>query len=394
MQKRNETIFNIVIIIFFATSGVLRWISLSSINVDMSLFYVRFYDYFVEHGVSALGDNFSLGTPLYLYLVWLATFTRSFLSPPLALKLISISFDLISALAVYKIVRLKFAEGQIPYLASAIFLLMPTVLMNSTLWGQIDSLYASFLLWCIYFLLIDNPILVMAAFGLSISIKLQAAFLFPFLVIMMFKKRISWYHYFIPPLVYVLTIIPAVLVGRPFWDALTIYLSWTVEENSPALNAPNLYSLITLPPYYIDWTIATNIGFTVAFLSIVAWIYVYAKKQYDLNRGIIILSALVCSGLVPYVLPKMHDRYFYMADVLSLILAFYFPAYWFIPICYQIASGLAYTNFLFSVDPSQYLVRYSISAGFTTFALIFLLVKQHQETIQETKAPVDQKIYP
>jgi Gpi18-like mannosyltransferase len=37
--------------------------------------------------------------------------------------------------------------------------------------------------------------------------------------------------------------------------------------------------------------------------------------------------------LVPFVLPSMHERYFYLADVLTLILAFYLPRQlWFVPI--------------------------------------------------------------
>ena len=382
MQRRSENILNFLIFFCFGTSGLLRWISLSALNADMSLFYIKFYDYFAEHGFSALGDNFSLGTPLYLYLVWLATLTRNFVSPLIALKLESMMFDLISAIAIYKIVKLRFKEGKIPLLATAIFLLLPTVIMNSSLWGQIDSLYASFLLLCIYFLLTDRPILAMLAFGVSISFKLQACFIVPFLMIMTFKKRILWYHFFIPILVYMVTIIPAVLAGKPLLDALTLYLAWTGIANAPALNAPNWYSLATVPPFYVDWAITINIGLVFAAFSILLWIFLYARKQYVINKDVIILSALVGFALVPFVLPKMHDRYFYMADILSLVLVFYYPAYWFLPIFYQVASGIVYYNFLFSVDPGEYFVRFMISALFTTIALIVLLAKQHLETNQ------------
>ena len=34
-------------------------------------------------------------------------------------------------------------------------------------------------------------------------------------------------------------------------------------------------------------------------------------------------------ALVPFLLPKMHDRYFYPADIFSLLAAFYMPEFGF-----------------------------------------------------------------
>jgi hypothetical protein len=41
-------------------------------------------------------------------------------------------------------------------------------------------------------------------------------------------------------------------------------------------------------------------------------------------------------------LPKMHDQYFYPADVFSFMAATLVPEIWFIPILFQISSGAAY----------------------------------------------------
>jgi len=380
MQRRNGILLGILIVFFLGLSVVLRWHSLPRTNPDMNIFYRKFYDYIALHGFRSMADSFSIGTPLYLYLVWLATLTNDFLSPLFALKLISAPFDLISAFAIYKIVRLKFSGWKVPLLASAMFLALPTVVMNSAMWGQLDSLYTSFLLVCLYFLLTEQPIPAMLAFGVSISLKLQAVFLIPFLAILTFKKRIPWYYFAIPPLVYVATILPAVFAGRPFLDALTIYLSWTNEFTAPSMNAPNLYSLIIVPPYYVDWNTAVYAGLAVSAISIALWIFVYSAREYDLNPPTMIVSALTCFTLVPFVLPRMHDRYFYPADVLSLVFAFYFPSYWFLPVFFQIASGIVYYIFLFSVDPGRYFTLFAISASFTSLALAILLVKQWRET--------------
>ncbi len=46
--------------------------------------------------------------------------------------------------------------------------------------------------------------------------------------------------------------------------------------------------------------------------------------------------------MTPYLLPKMHDRYFLAADLCSIVLAFVVPRLWWVPVSLQIGSGLAY----------------------------------------------------
>ena len=109
--------------------------------------YSRWYEFIVRNGIQpALGQNFAIYTPPYLYLLSLATFSRSYIPQLIAIKLIPIFFDLVNALLIYKILRLKYRAGNLPVLASAVFLLAPTVIMNSALWGQVDSFYTCFLL--------------------------------------------------------------------------------------------------------------------------------------------------------------------------------------------------------------------------------------------------------
>jgi Gpi18-like mannosyltransferase len=347
----------------------------------LTLFYVKFYEYIAEHGFSAMGEDFSLAPPLHLYLIWLATLTRGFLSAPTALKLTSIVFDLFSALAVYKIARIKYREGNLPLLAAALFLCLPTVIMNSSLWGQIDSLYTSFLLWCVYYLLKDRPLPAMAAFGLSVSFKLQAIFLLPFLAVLFFKRRIQWYHFLVPLLVYVLTLIPAVLAGRPFFELLTLYISWSGEFPQLAMHAPNLYSFAVGHPRWIQPIYYSGLAGTVILLG--GWIFFYARRRFALDPGRILLTALMSAALVPFLLPRMHDRYFYPADNLSLALAFLLPSYWYVALGYQVISSLVYILFLFSVTDQQNSLFLLIAILLNTLMVAHLIVRQWLETREE-----------
>ena len=358
---------------------IIKLISLGHENAD-TVVYIQWYNQLSTEGFSRMADNFSVYTPPYLYLLWMATLTKEVVPPLIAIKLIPTIFDLLSAFGIYKLIRLKYPQGDIPFLAAAGFLLLPTVMVNSTYWGQVDSPYASFLLLCIFFLLSDHPLYAMLIFDITFSIKTQTVFLVPFLLILAWKKRIPWTYFLIPAVVYLIMIVPAVLAGMPFIDALSIYVSQANAFGAPSMNAPNLYSLVIYPPYYMDWETSIRIGSIIAAISITSWVVVYARKQYELTQKVMILSMLTSLTLVPYILPKMHDRYFYPADALSYVFAFYYPAYWFIPLLFQAASGIMYYVFLGSVDPIRFNILFPAAAAFSTIALVILLVKQYHET--------------
>jgi hypothetical protein len=55
-------------------------------------------------------------------------------------------------------------------------------------------------------------------------------------------------------------------------------------------------------------------------------------------------------AVVPFILPKMHDRYFFAADLMSIGLAFTNRRLWFVPVLFQCSSLLAYVPVL-SNDP-------------------------------------------
>jgi Gpi18-like mannosyltransferase len=332
--------------------------------------YSRWYDFIVDAGIShALGQNFAIYTPPYLYLLALATLTNNVIPKIVIIKLIPIFFDLINAAIIFKILRLKYPLGKTPYLAAAIFLFAPTVVMNSALWGQIDSFYTCFLLLCVYFLLTDRPIPSMFTFGLAVSIKAQAAFLGPFLLLMGFKKRIPFYAFGIVPLIYLGVMLPAILAGRTVLDVFTVYLNQAAQMQIPSLNAPNWYIFVPQSTY----PVSMPMGMTIAVLIVAIWIYVYSRQNFPHKHEIVWYTALVSTTIMPFLLPKMHERYFYPAEVFSLVLAFFSPEFWFIPLCYQVISSLAYSVFLFEAPRSTMLV---LATELNTLVIAYLSWRQ------------------
>jgi len=330
----------------------LRFLLIPFTNYDTDG-YSRWYDFIVRMGIpAALGQNFAIYTPPYLYLLSLATLVKNIIPQMVAIKLIPIFFDIINAMIIFKIVRLKYVRGKIPHLAAAIFLLAPTVILNSAFWGQIDSFYTCFLLLSIYFLLKNRPIHSMIAFGFALAVKAQAVFLAPFLLLMGFKKRIPWYTFGLVLLAYLAAMLPAIMAGRTILDVSTVYLNQAAELQILSFNAPNWYIFVPQSAY----SVSMPIGMGLAALLIAAWVYVHARRRLPHQPEIVWFMAFLSVAITPFLLPKMHERYFYPADVFSIVLAFFMPQFWFIALCYQIISSLVYTIFLFDADRSAMLV--------------------------------------
>ena len=379
-----------VVIIFIGM--ILRLAGWGFISMDMRAFVMRWYDQLAREGFPAMRTGFSNYTPPYLYLLWFATWTRAWLTEVTAIKLISVLFDAGNAVWVYKILRIKYHEGTVPLLGAAVFFALPTIILNSAWWGQADSIYTFFVLASLYFLLRDHPLPAMIFFGIAVSFKLQAVFFAPFLFLLMLKRRVAWTYVLIIPLVYIAMMIPAILAGRPFLDTLTIYLSQADTFHQLTMKAPNLYQFISN-----DWySPALYLGLGCTALLVLVWAVGYARKVKTLTPEIIVMCAAVSTAMVPFFLPKMHERYFYLADAMLLLLAVYLPRLWFVPLVSQIVSTITYSVYLFSsATPGRPPMEaaspwLTIAALINTMLMGFLFWEQYrliEKTSQSPKVP-------
>jgi hypothetical protein len=71
--------------------------------------------------------------------------------------------------------------------------------------------------------------------------------------------------------------------------------------------------------------------------------------------------------LIPLFLPKMHERYFYPADLLSLCLGFIEPTLFAVPIIIVGVSFLSYQPFLFERSYVPLLLLAIVLVGLTAF---------------------------
>ncbi|MCL4505037.1 MAG: glycosyltransferase 87 family protein [Chloroflexi bacterium] len=307
----------------------------------------QWYDYIVLNGgVYALADRFADYTPAYLYLLTAAAYLREYVLPVItkvaAIKLPSVTADFLMALAAYKIARIYARDSLKPALAFALVLLLPTVVINSSVWGQADAIYTAAVLWCVYFLAARKPALGMALFGVALALKAQAFFIAPVVLFLLLRRNLRIARLLIAPAVYVLAMLPAILIGRPPLEALGAYFVQAGEFHQLSLGAPNFYLFAPLDFYQRG----LQAGLIIAVIAglMVAIAFALRRKQPDADD--VLACAMVSAMLMPFVLPLMHERYFFVADVLSVLAALRWRRLFWLPIAYQFISLSAYGTVL------------------------------------------------
>jgi Gpi18-like mannosyltransferase len=310
---------------------------------DYRAFLLPWYQFIQQNGgLSALRYNFSDYNAPYLYL--LVILTHIPVSPLLGVKIISMLFDFLLGYFAYRIVALRHPDSWWPALAGAVVVLLPTVVVNSSMWGQADAIYSAFGVGGVYLVLRRRPWLACVFFGLALGFKLQIVFLFPLILLLVLRKHIPWRALLLIPGVYLALDVPALLVGADPRTLLTIYLAQTGTYSQLTLGAPNVYQF--LDPSLTSSAIKTG-GIAVTGLLALGLVVAAAAKRVELTTTRIVLAATVSVLLVPYFLPAMHERYFYLADVLTVVAACYLPLkLWALPILTQFASLYSYLPFL------------------------------------------------
>lgn len=328
-----------------------RLVMLPASNFDLVDHFLPWLDRIRTQGFwEALATPFSRYgyTPFYSYALGLANaLFPAETDGKIVIKSVSILFDYLAAGLMFVIARMRWPQGGAPVLAYGAVLFAPTVLLNSAWWGQSDIVFTSFLLACMAALLAQRPVLAMLAFAFACAIKLQAAWLGPFLFLLVLRGEIRWWSFALIPLVYIAVAVPALAAGRSLVEVLTIYLTQAGTQSSFAFQAPNLLILL-------DYVAKQHIGWLAKVLVLVAaaaslW---YASRgrlagSRNLDGETLLVAALVSVMLVPSLLPHMHERYFFPADILSIALAVWIPRYWPVAVLVQFTSFLAYISWVF-----------------------------------------------
>lgn len=320
--------------------------------------------------------------PGYIYILVLADKLRQLFGLPidsnvytLLLKLPSIFGDLLCAGMLLYAGRRRKNPATGLFLAGA-YLFCPAVLLNSSVWGQVDSFCLTILAASLLLLYRERYIPAAALFGLSIICKPQMLIFIPVYIFFAIKQR-KWKQLVLCPLVAAAVIL---LVALPFTKNFD-YL-WLVENYQGTLggypyytvNAYNFWALLGR-----NWAALPTAGTPVNILlhgigpvlatAACGGIILLSKRKDAMFGGAIAVITLVYLFTV-----KMHERYLFHVLFLLLLaclfaedrrLRFAFGAVslaHFINVAYVL---YLLNNFGSHYDPNEPLVK-----GFAAFQLL------------------------
>lgn len=373
-NKVLDLLFNRNFCIIIIIVGIIIKISLFPFKLgDYNFYFEPWIEFIKSNGyMYSLQTKFFGQPPLYIY--FLIAIAKLGFNSLYSIKILSIFFEYIIAYFIGKILTIKHKNNAYIWISLAIVPILPTVLINGAFWGQFDSIYAAFVIASIYYVLIERKILSMVLLGLSFAIKLQPIFILPFYFILLLRRKINWYYFLLVPIVYFLTLIPAWFFGRNILDLIFLYFNQSNYLEMLTIYFPNIYIFIS-NDYY--WPIKA-IG-TILTILITLFISLRLKREkiiftLDLYLKLILLSVVI----VPFILPVMHERYLYLADVLAVLYYFAFRKNM------QLSIGILLVSFYSYLCCSRLKDILPLWPGFILYSfVIFFLIKDFIYTLNQ-----------
>ena len=332
-------------------------------TLDYQNFLTKWVAFFRANG-NFRALRHSVGNYNIPYLYFLALFSLSSIRDLYLIKLLSTFFDVLLAWASLRLLARYTRRSGVLIGCFFTVLCLPTVFLNSAVWAQCDSSYTALAVLAIALALEDRPVRSMLALTLAFGFKLQAVFVMPAFAVLWMYKKFSWKHFFIFPAAYVALVLPAVLLGRPFLDTITLYFSQTGSIGS-GLNY-NSSSIFAILRDVQDPESAARLAILAAFAYTILILLCCFVRSAELNDRAVLGAALLFAVGIPFLLPHMHDRYFFCADILTLILAFS---------AWQYSPAAALTQFASLLGYHAYLkMRFLLPMRYGAGALILTIV--------------------
>lgn len=348
---------------FTALALVIRASLLDYQSDDYLTFLAPWTQFFRDNGGFA-ALRYSLGNYNPPYMYFLTLFSYFDISELYLIKLLSVLFDVLLAWACMKLLGLYTGSRAKLLGVFLAVLYLPTVVINGAYWAQCDSIYAFFGLFALYLGLRGRGCASMVSLAACFAFKLQAVFIIPVFFILLLAKRIRWRELLVFPAAYIVFMLPALIAGRPFIETMTLYFSQAgTVGDAMNYNAPSLTSMFR-------WSGNTEsrsmLLIAAAFALVLAAYAVAAVKRRALDDTVILGFALLLAMGIPYLLPHMHDRYFFIAGVLALVLAFRDVRFFPVPLLAELASLHCY----YAYFVRYYLVQPRIGGEFMLIALL------------------------
>ena len=374
----------IIFIIFITIIAILVRIKMFSYdNGDYADFLKPWFDNLKDNGgFKALATYEGDYNPPYMTIMALLTYLP--INSLYSIKIVSVLFDFTLALSCAALVKelVKKNKKEFFVITYTIVLFIPSVLMNGAYWAQCDSIYATFVVLSLLFLLKEKYTRSFIMLGLALSFKLQFIFILPlYIVLYVTKKKFSIFNFLIIPLVDIIMCLPAIIAGKPILECLTVYFNQTsTYSNYLVMNFPNIYQIFNGNP---DIFYAVGELVTIVVCAITLFFVIFKKVKF--NNEKILLLAVWFITIITFLLPGMHERYLYVGEVLSVLYFLVYRKNGFFALFINLCSIITYSNFLNGMN-FQYMQLLSIGFAILLYFYtknVFNTLKKDDAIIQE-----------
>lgn len=372
----------LVFAVIFVLSFLVRWVFIRYLSGDMYGALLPWFNFLKQNGgFKAMGSY--PWTPQVIskpgdypvaYINILALLSYLPLDGIVSIKLSSILFDYILAFGVIKLIRLWNKNHYFSLISFIVLVFFPTSILNSGLWGQADQMYVALVVWTLYFLIREKHGWAMVLLGFAIAIKLQTTFFLPVLVFLWLNKAFKLRSLIILFAAIFVTFIPSYIAGAPFNMPFDMYkLQITGLYKNANYGAGSIYAFFEFSG--LKGGINAGAGIIGAFTAIGVAILVLFHYKVPATPKNTIYVAVLFSLLSPFVLPHMHERYFYMADAFVILYVLVYKRKYWLGLLMSFSSVLAYTHFLMGGYIFKFLDQDSVrlAALINLFLIIYLI---------------------
>lgn len=369
---KHKEIIMLMLISLLALS--IRFVLIGFRSYDYNFFLDPWYQQISEGGkIAALRKQVgNYGIP-YQFIITLFTYLPG--KNIFWYKGLSIVFDYILAIVgAYMLNKIISNPGKDTFIITySIILFLPTIIMDSGLWGQCDSIYVSFILLSLVSLLYEKDLLAFISLGIAFAFKLQTVFILPlYLLLYIKKRRFSILYFGFSLLAFYICSLPGIVMGRKWYEPFTIYFMQTSETHIN-MYYPNLSGIIykvsqnNLPLYIMlkHFFILLTIG-----TLLIGCYFIISYTGTNLTGKDLLCYAVWISWTCVMFLPSMHDRYGYLTEVLLVILSIAVPKYWGNTFIALISSFIFYSHAMFGISVNLILFSDIAVINYCVFTLL------------------------
>jgi len=276
--------------------------------------------------------------PGYMYVLyflgWLKNiFSLSDRNYMFLIKMPAILADIISGIFLYKICTRENKNKNLSLVIAFAYILNPAVILNSSIWGQIDAFYSLILLIAIYFLTRKKYLYGFMLFAYAIAIKPQALIFTPVFLYALYeiisRDKFSKQDLYLA-LEYILSFILVFFaINLPFVKKLdfspiiTCYKNIFSSYSYATINAFNLYFLANLNWFKLDFNLFITCLEIILCFAISLFVILFLNKSNKKSKYY--FAASLINILVFIFTLKMHERYLFPA-LLFLIMSYIFDS--------------------------------------------------------------------